>query len=141
MSEETRPFTEAAFNQYLNEKKLMASYNSASDSLYLPPRAICPKTHDENMEWRELSGKGKLVAFTSINIGLSMMNELGFGRDNPYCSGIVELEEGVKISAFIRGVDPKQPASIKIGSPVTVDFWEIGEGEEKQTRLAFKVED
>lgn len=134
-----RPFTHAAWTQYLSEHQLMASYCPDSDTIYLPPRAICPKTHSTNMEWRELSGKGNIAAFTSIFVGPSAMVAAGYDRTNPYVSGIVELDEGVKISAYLLGVDAKNPDSIQIGTPVTVDFIEQGEGEKKQTLLAFRV--
>jgi uncharacterized OB-fold protein len=134
-----RPFTAASFNQYLNEKKLMASRCTACGALHLPPRAICPKCHGETMEWAEASGRGRLAAFTSVYIGLTAMNAEGYSRDNPYCSGVVELEEGVKISARVLGVDAKNPASIQIGAPLMVEFVEHSEGEEKKTVLAFRV--
>lgn len=134
-----RPFTPYSFNQYLAEKKLMGSYNAKSNTTYLPPRPVCPKTFDENMEWVELSGKGKLVAFTSITIGQLVMNKRGFDRNNPYVSGIVELDEGPRISAFITGLDAKHPENIKIGTPVTVEYLEYEEGETKKTVLAFRA--
>ena len=37
------------------------------------------------------------------------MIEQGYGRDKPYVSGVVELDEGVKISARIIGVDATKP--------------------------------
>jgi uncharacterized OB-fold protein len=64
----------------------------------------------------------------------------GFGRENPYLAGVVELEEGVKISAQILGLDAKKPDQVKIGTPLKVEFVERGEGETKQTALAFRVE-
>ncbi len=56
-----RPFTVASFDQYLAEGKLMASRCEDCGELTLPPRAICPKCHSENMAWTETSGKGKLA--------------------------------------------------------------------------------
>jgi uncharacterized OB-fold protein len=67
------------------------------------------------------------------------MAEQGFDRKNPYVSGIVELEEGTSISARITGLDASKPAEIKIGTPLSVDFVEFGEGETKKTYLAFKA--
>ncbi len=90
------------------------------------------------MEWVEIKGKGKLAAFTVITVPPVKMTALGYGKDNPYCTGIVELEEGPKISARIIGVDCKG-CQIKIGMPLTVDFIETGEGEEKKTTLAFRA--
>ena len=142
MSEETtalRPFSAAAFDQYIAEHKLMAARCTKCGGLYVPPRAICPKCQSEELEWIETSGRGKLAAFTVIWSGPTFMIEQGFDRKNPYISGIVELEEGVRISARITGIDPTKPAEIKIGTPLNVDFVEFGEGEGKKTYLVFKA--
>ena len=133
------PFTVASFNQFLKEKKLMASRCPACDALYLPPRAICPACHGDQLEWAETSGKGRLAAFTSVYVGPTAMIAAGFDRNHPYVTGIVELDEGVKISAQILGVDAAHPEQIKIGTPMTVAFVERGEGDKKQTFLAFQV--
>jgi len=134
-----RPVTAASFDQYLAEGKLMASRCADCGTLSLPPRAICPKCHSENMEWTETSGKGKLAGFTVISIAPTFMIEQGYGRDKPYVSGIVELEEGVKISARIMGVDATKPEEIQVGVPLTVDFITVGEDDKAKTYLAFKV--
>lgn len=133
-----RPFTSASFDQFLAERKLMASRCNDCGSLSLPPRAICSKCHGENLAWTETSGKGKLIGFTIVSIAPTFMIQQGFGRDNPYVSGIVELDEGEKISARILGVDPTRPESIKIGSRLDVDFIDVGENENKKVYLAFK---
>jgi uncharacterized OB-fold protein len=142
MSEETttiRPFSAAAFYQYIGEHRLMAARCIKCGSMYAPPRAICPKCHSEELEWIETSGRGKLSAFTVIYSGPTFMVEQGFDRKNPYVSGIVELEEGIRISARITGVDPSRPDEIRIGTPLSVEFLEFGEGEAKKTYLAFKA--
>lgn len=140
IEQNTRPFTAASFNEYLSEGKLMASRCSGCGVLYLPPRAICPRCYEEKMEWVELTGRGRLAAFTCIHVGPSFMNAEGYSRDNPYCTGIIELEEGVKISARILGVDARNPSSIRIGSPGTVEFIVSGDGELRRTVVAFKVQ-
>jgi uncharacterized OB-fold protein len=142
MSEETtvlRPFSAAAFDQYIAEHKLMAARCMKCGGVYVPPRAICPKCQSEELEWVETSGKGKLAAFTVILSGPTFMIEQGYDRKNPYISGIVELAEGTRISARITGLDPTKPTEIKIGTPLSVDFVEFGEGEAKKTYLAFKA--
>jgi len=136
---ETRPITNASFNQYLKEKKLMGVRCSQCHKIFLPPRPICTECHSDEMEWIELSGQGTLMAFTSIHVAPTFIVEQGFDRDNPYCAGIVKTEEGGQISARILGVDAKSPETIKIGTPLTVDFIEVGEGEDKRTYLAFKA--
>ncbi len=132
-------FTSASFNRFLSEHKLMGARCTKCGALYLPPRAICPQCHGLQMEWIELSGKGKLAAFSAVSIGPSTLQAEGYDRNNPYCAGIVELDEGVKISARVLGVDAKQPANIVIGTPLTIEFIERGEGEQKRTVLAFRA--
>lgn len=140
MTTTERPFIAASFDQYLNEKKLMGSHCSNCDESFLPPRTICPQCHGDQLEWVEFNGKAKLAAFTSIYIAPTAMVEAGYGRDKPYLVGVVELDEGAKVSAQILGVDASKPEEVKIGAPVKAEFVERGEGEEKQTFLAFRVE-
>jgi uncharacterized OB-fold protein len=131
-------FTGIKFQKYLREHRLMGSRCQACEKSYLPPRPLCPACHGDAMEWVELSGRGKLIAFTTIHIAPTAMIEAGYGRDNPYCTGIVQLEEGPAISAQILGVDATQPESITIGTPLRVAFVERGEGEQERTFLAFE---
>lgn len=135
-----RPFTAASFEQYLNEKKLMGSHCAHCNADYLPPRAICPKCFGDQLEWFEFSGKAKLAAYTSIYIAPTAMIAEGYGRDNPYLAGVVELEEGVKISAQIVGIDARKPEDVKIGTSLVAEFVERGEAEPKKMALAFRVE-
>jgi uncharacterized OB-fold protein len=133
------PFTATAFNQFLAEKKLMGSFCPHCDATYLPPRAICPQCLGDDLAWIEVSGKGKLAAFTSIYIAPTFMIEQGYDRNNPYLTSIIELDEGPKISARLVGFDPRQPEQVQIGTPLSVIFLENGEGDEKKTALAFQV--
>lgn len=89
------------------------------------------------MEWVEMKGNGKLAAFTAVAVGPSCTLDEGYDRNNPYLVGIVELDEGPKVSGRIRGLDPKKPENIKVGTPLTVEFLEQGEG--KKCFLAFKA--
>lgn len=141
MEQETtteRPFTAASFQAYLNEGRLMGSRNRETGEVFVPPRSIDPRTHDANMEWVELSGRGTLAAFTSVYIGTTAMIDAGFDRTKPYVAGIVELEEGPRISAQIAGVDGKQPDLTWIGRGVEASFIERGEGEKRRAFLLFE---
>jgi len=89
------------------------------------------------MEWVEMQGNGKLAAFTCIAIGPPFMIREGYDRKHPYVSGVVELEEGVKVVARIDGVDGSKPETIKIGTPLKVEFLHRGEGADLTTFLAF----
>ncbi len=140
MSEQNRSISAASFNQYLREGKLMATRCKDCRTHYLPPQAICLRCHGDHMEWVETSGKGKLVAFTAIGVGPSFMVQAGYGRDNPYVTGIVELQEGLKISARILGVDARKPETIHLGEPVTLALEKSGEGDASQAQLVFQVQ-
>lgn len=135
---EERPFSDISYQKFLNEEKLMGSKCKKCGALYTPPRPICIKCRGGEMEWVEIKGKGKLAAFTSIVVGPPLMVELGYDRKNPYCSGVVQLEEGTRVVARIEGVDTKNPENIKVGIPLTVDYLHHGEGEKMKTFLAFK---
>lgn len=85
-----------------------------------------------------MKGAGRLVALTSISIGPPAMQEEGFNRENPYCTGVVKLDEGPRVVARIEGVDSRNPESIEIGVPVTAIYLHRGAGEGRKTQLAFR---
>lgn len=109
----------------------MGSRCTATGEVFVPPRALCPATFSDEMTWQELSGDATLVAYTVVNIGPSAMIDAGYDRKNPYCTGIVELAEGPRISAQIVGVDTTRPESIEIGLPLRVTFVTRGNSESK----------
>ncbi len=135
---EERPFSDTSYNEFLSKEKLMGSKCKKCGTLYAPPRSICTNCYASDMEWVEMKGTGKLAAFTCISIGPPFMIAEGYDRNNPYCSGVVELDEKVKVDARIEEVDTKNPERIKVGMPLTVKFLHKGEGEDKKTYLAFK---
>ena len=132
-----RSFTEESFQKYLAEHKLMGARSKATGEIYVPPRPMCPRTFSTDMAWVELSGEGELAAYTAVFVGPTAMVAAGYGRKNPYCSGIVRLAEGPSISAQILGVDAAHPETIAIGTPLTVSFIERGAGESARVFLAF----
>ena len=85
-----------------------------------------------------MRGDGKLVAFTCISIGPPAMQEEGYSRDNPYCTGVVQLDESPRIVARIEGVDTRNPETIQIGVPLTAIYLHRGSGEDRTTQLAFQ---
>ena len=120
------PFTAMSFDNFCAEKKLMGVRCKSCGNVMLPPRGICKKCHGDDLEWIPLSGNGKLVSFTVIGVGPRPMVDEGWARDNPYCSGIVEMEEGPRMCTQLLGLDAKNPKNIKIGMSLTADFVERG---------------
>lgn len=136
---EERPFTNASYERFLNEDKLMGTRCKNCGTIFLPPRSLCIRCYGTQMEWLEMPGKGKLVTFTCIAVGLPSMIEEGFDRENPYCSGVVELREGLRIDARIMGIDANQPETVTIGSSVTIEFLHRGDEKDLRTFLAFRL--
>ena len=137
---ETRSFSDNSYEQFLNEDKLMGSRCRQCSSLSVPPRPICVKCYASDMEWVEMKGKGKLAAFTSIAVGPPFMVQEGYSRERPYVSGVVELEEGARVVARIEGVDGTRPESIRLGTPLRVEFLHRKDGDSIATFLAFRPE-
>ena len=135
---EERPLSDISYYRFIDEEKLMGSRCKKCGQLYVPPRHFCFECHSNEMEWHKMKGEGELAAFTCIFIGPSFMGEQGYNRKNPYCTGVVKLEEGPRVVARIEGVDAGNPDTIKVGTPLEVEFLRRGEGEETVTSLAFR---
>ena len=131
-------FDSKQFFTALTEKKLIGIKCNACGAVSIPQRQICPQCMSDDVEIMEFSGKGTLAAYTVISVPPVAMAEAGYSPKNPYCTGIVELAEGPRISAQILGVDVFNPQSIKIGIPLKMSLIERGEEESKQTFLAFE---
>jgi len=132
-------FYSSAYHRFLSERKLKGSKCEECGYIAVPPNPICPKCQGSKMGLVEMKGKGKLTAYTVIAVGAPLMVEEGFDREHQYCSGVVELEEGAKVTARILGVDMANPDQIKIGTPVTAEYVEAVHGGEKKTFLAFRA--
>jgi len=135
---EVTPFNDISYERFLSEEKLMGSRCRDCSTLFIPPRPVCIECYSSEMDWVEMKGKGKLAAYTCIAIGPPFMAKEGYDRKHPYVSGVVELEEGVKVVARIDGVDGSKPETIKIGTPLKVEFLRRGEGKNLTTFLAFR---
>lgn len=135
---EVRPFNDISYERFLSEDKLMGSKCKKCGVLSVPPRSICIKCYSSELEWVEMKGNGELAAFTCIAIGPPFMIKEGYDRKHPYVSGVVELEGGARVVARIEGVDGNEPETIRIGTPLKVEFLHRGEAENPMTFLAFR---
>lgn len=134
----TPPISDYGFEAFLGEEKLMGSTCRRCGAAFVPPRPMCAECHHTEMQWTGMKGAGRLVALTSISIGPPAMQQEGFDRENPYCTGVVKLDEGPRVVARIEGVDSRNPESIEIGTPVTAIYLHRGAGEDRTTQLAFR---
>ena len=122
----------------LSNETLIGSRCIDCASFTIPQRKICPKCHSLHTEIIKYSGSGKLVAFTVIFVPPVMMAQAGYDGKNPYCVGIVELDEGPRISAQILDVDIQRPENIKIGTKMQMTTITRNEGYIEKSFLAFR---
>ena len=136
---EVKEITTQSYLEYLNSKKLMGSKCKKCSVMYIPPRKICNNCNSIEMEWIEMSGKGKLAAFSCIGVGTTTMVNKGYSMKKPYCFSIIKLDEGPMISGQLLGVDESKPESIKIETPVKVKFLETEiQGDKPRIDLGFE---
>jgi uncharacterized OB-fold protein len=107
------PFTIEQFYKFLNQNKLMAGKCVKCGKIHLPPRPLCDNCYSQQFTWMQISGKGKLVTYTVINVAPQQFQALA-----PYAVGIVEFEGGLKIPGMIQATQDQ----LKIGMPLTLDF-------------------
>lgn len=89
---------------------------------YFYPRDLCPGCGDRNVEWMQASGRGTLHTFAIVHRA-----PLPAFRDSvPFVVAMVDLEEGPRIPTNLVGVEP-DPANIKVGMAVQVDFADVTE--------------
>jgi len=92
------------FVKYLEEGKIMATRCSRCGKLYFPPRADCLEDLSTDMKWEQLSGKCKLLTYTTAHFAPT-----GFQDDLPYTIALAECEECVKVYALLsKDIDEKE---------------------------------
>lgn len=133
------PLNYTTYKNFLNEDQLAGVRCKSCQTVYLPPRPVCSACHHQEFEWIMLNGQGRLMAFTHIYIGPKAMIAAGYDRTHPYCSGIVQLDDGPCISAQILGLSPDHVNELPIGATVTAEFIKH-DGETSDGKvLAFRV--
>ena len=73
------------FIDYLKDNKVMGTRCKDCGLSFFPPRADCHKCLASNMEWFEVSGKGKLVSYSKLQYA-----PIGFEEDVPYCIALLD---------------------------------------------------
>lgn len=99
--------------------RLEANRCKSCGKILFPPRLVCPKCGGKEFEKKRLSENGKVITFTTIRVAPKQ-----FANETPYTIGVIELDEGVKITAQI--VDCK-PEDVQIGKRVRFIFRKIQE--------------
>jgi len=82
-----------------------------------PPRQICPRCHSRSFETIVLPEAGKVVTYTIIRVPPQP-----FSDQAPYAVGIVELDNGVRLTGQIVDCPFED---LKIGQRVKIEFRKI----------------
>ena len=91
------------FFEGLKEGKIYMTQCRKCGEKFFPPQADCPKCPESEMNWIPLKGEGKLLTCTMIIVKPST-----FTHYDNYIVGIAEMEEGVRVLAWLRIDDPKK---------------------------------
>lgn len=99
--------------------RLEAAKCSSCGQISFPPRLVCPQCKAKKFETVHLSDEGKLVTFTVVRVASDK-----FSKETPFPVGIVELNDGVRVTAQIAdaAID-----DLKIGQKVKLVFRKVQE--------------
>lgn len=87
-----------------------------------PPRAVCPRCHQGELEWVDLPATGTIYAFSAVLAGAP----LGMESDVPFAVGLVDLD-GAPLRLFGRIVG-RPWAELAIGGRVAVEPFDLPDG-------------
>lgn len=103
----------------LRTGRLLAPKCTACGEEFFPPRPFCPECLGEDLEWRQLSGKGMLVSWTEMYFARSEF-------ETPFFLGLIDLDEGIgRILARVEGV---MEEDLVIGQPFEIYSADTGSG-------------
>ena len=85
------------------------------------PRPVCDACYSMSVEWIDATGRGRVHSWTTTHHAFHP----GFKPDLPYTLLTVDLDEGVRMNAQLRGLDP---AELRAGLPMRVDFEQMTDG-------------
>lgn len=81
---------------------------TACGAVQFPPRPACGSCGGRDLATHRLSGRGTVYSFSELALAPE-----GFAA--PYLVALVELEEGLRVTAQLTDVDPEE---VEIGMPV-----------------------
>lgn len=111
----------ARYWEGLNERRLLLQKCPQCGRIRHYPQPMCPSCHSMEIEWIDASGGGKVHSWTITHHAFHP----GFREKLPYILATVDLNEGVRMNAELRGV---QPERLRIGLPVRVAFETVKDG-------------
>lgn len=109
----SKPFWDA-----LRQHKVLMQYCPQCLKFIFYPRRFCPGCLKEDLDWRQLSGKGCVYSYTIIR----RPSVRGFESEAPYIFAVAELDEGPRV---ITNVIECLPQNIRVGQLVEAVFEDV----------------
>ena len=101
----------------LEEGKIMGRRCPKCGNVEFPPVYACNKCGNYETEWYEISGKAKLH---SIVLPAALSSKPEYKKMGKYAYGEVELEEGTRLNAVVKGISRKNRAELSAKLPVDI---------------------
>jgi len=103
------------FYEGLEEGKILGRKCPKCGHVEFPPVYACNECGNYETEWYEISGKAKMH---SIVMPAALSSKPEYKKLGKYAYGEVEIEEGTKLNAVVRGVTKKNRAALTEKLPV-----------------------
>ena len=100
----------------LNHGKLILQSCASCGKVRHYPRPVCPHCYSLETRWIEAKGRGKIHSWTIAHHAFHP----GFKAELPYTLVTVDLDEGVRMQAQLKGAVPS--GGLKIGMPVRIAY-------------------
>ncbi len=101
----------------LEEGKIMGRKCPKCGHVEFPPVYACNECGNYETEWVELSGKAKLH---SIVLPAALSSKPEYKKMGKYAYGEVEIEEGTRLNAVVRGISKKNRAELSEKLPLNI---------------------
>ncbi len=101
----------------LEEGKIMGRKCPKCGHVEFPPVYACNECGNYETEWVELSGKAKLH---SIVLPAALSSKPEYKKMGKYAYGEVEIEEGTRLNAVVRGISKKNRAELTEKLPLNI---------------------
>jgi len=109
------------FVDYLEKGKVMGTRCKGCGLVFFPPRADCYQCLESDVEWIEISGKGKLVSYSKLEYA-----PVGFGDDLPYSIALLDYGNH-KIFGRIASDMPEE--DIEVGMEMKTEVNKLPNGQ------------
>lgn len=92
------------FYDELAKGKMMGLKCGECQTVSFPPKATCNTCGNMDLEWTELTGKGKVNIYSVVNFPGGEFQAVA-----PYAYGLVKMQEGPVLYTMVKNVDLDDP--------------------------------